>query len=423
MKVGLLRVLRILRGIGLFTLVACSLIGLGLLAYFTIGWQPLPASAPSSSKVYHPPFAEAGAQALQAMQHAQRQQQFPALTAAVGYQGQLIWTGAVGFADVAAEQAATELSQFRIGSTSKAVKATALARAVAAGTLDLDTPISTYHQALPNPLWHAFTLRQLMSHTAGLPGYEQNTDWLGAIRTLHKQHHYADVDDSLDLFDSAELMYPAGEQFLYSSFDVNLASSVLQHAVKQPFLDYVAAEVSKPLQLASLKAAGESYPWQTQFYQQRSDGQIKPHWPVDLSQKWAGGGMAASSQDLVKLGMAWLDPTFIPSQVQQQFWRKQRLSNGDMNPQNYALGWRYSQRNFFYCDEANLLSKEIIWVHHGGVSDGAQSWLVIYPQYQLVLAMNTNTVKENYCDFAGQAAAIVRPFMQQIAPELFKPLE
>ncbi len=416
MKLGFFRMLR---GFGLFILAVFSLIGLGVFGYFSLGWQSIPTSVPSNNQLYQPLFLDAAAHALQAMQQAQQQQQLPALTAAVGYRGQLIWTGAVGYADVAQGQAATERSQFRIGSTSKAVTATALARAVAAGQLDLDAPISSYHRALPNPLWQRFTVRQLMSHTAGLPGYEQNTDWLGAIRTLHKQHHYADVDDSLDLFDSAKLMYPAGEQFLYSSLDVNLASSVLQHAVKRPFLDYVATEVSMPLQLSSLKAAGEKDPAQVQFYQQRSDGQIKPHWPVDLSQKWAGGGMAASSQDLVRLGMAWLDPQFIPSHIQQQFWTKQRLNNGEMNPQNYALGWRVSQRNFFYCDEKNTLNKEIIWIHHGGVSDGAQSWLVIYPQYQLVLAMNTNTVKENYCDFAGQAAAIVRPFMQQIAPELF----
>ena len=86
---------------------------------------------------------------------------------------------------------------------------------------------------------------------------------------------------------------------------------------------------------------------------------------------------------------------------------------------DYAPVPRRGLPPFFYCDDKALLSKELTWIHHGGVSDGAQSWLVVYPEYQLVLAMNTNTVKENYCDFAGQAAAIVRPFMRQIAPELF----
>ncbi len=404
-------------------LIITGSIGLPLLllaGYWFHDWTGLPqvpATPGPQQQLVKPGLEPVAAQAQQALYQSRAQQQLPALTAAVIWQGELLWAGAAGFADVTKQQPATIHSQFRIGSSSKPVTATAIARALQVGILELDQPIRHYMAQLPNPAWGDFTLRQLLSHSAGLPGYEQNSDWVGVWRTLIKQHRYTDVMASLALFDQAKLQGPPGQAFLYSSFGINLASAVLQSAVRQPFLNYLQTEITVPLGLPSLLAAEVPYPQQVQFY--ISNGQqVKPHWPVDLSQKWAGGGLAASSVDLAKLGAAWLDPAFVSPDIQQQFWTPQQLSSGEVNEQNYALGWRVTERDFLFCDKENKLTQPIRYIHHGGVSDGAQSWLVVYPELQLVLAMNTNTVKDNYCDFAGQAAAIIRPFLRYIAPEL-----
>ncbi|KKO48884.1 hypothetical protein VT06_09050 [Arsukibacterium sp. MJ3] len=396
--------------------------GLAIVGYWFSGWMPLAVAVPQQNEVYSQQFRQAAEQAMAELVLAQQEQQFPAVTAAVAWRGQLIWVGAVGYANLATEQAVSINSQFRIGSTSKAVTATSLARAVAAGSIDLDSPISRYMADLPNPAWQDFTLRQLMSHTAGLPGYQQNTDRMGAIRTLLKQRNYTNVEHALTVFDGSELLFSPGDGFHYSSFDINLASAVLQNAVKQPFLQYLAGSVSTPLQLTSLSAdyADQFLPNRVSFYHTH-DGYAKQHWQVNLSQRWAGGGLVASSADLARLGSAWFNPEFIPTALQQEFWTPQILNNGEVNEQLYALGWRHFSQDHLFCDKENRLSHAVSFVHHGGVSDGAQSWLVLYPDLQLVVAMNTNTVKENYCDFAGQAARITRPFLQKIAPEWLPP--
>lgn len=400
------------------------LVGAGIATYWYSGWLQLPDVVPQQSHVYQADFQQAAEQAMQKLTQAQQQQQFPAITAAVAWQGKLIWAGAVGYADLAEKTAVTTQSRFRIGSTSKAVTATALARAVAAGEIALDSPISRYMPDLPNAAWHAFTLRQLMSHTAGLPGYRENTDRVGAIQSLLKQRNFTDVKQALNVFDESELLFSPGSGFHYSSFDVNLASAVLQSAVQQPFLQYLQHSVSDPLQLTSLSAdyPDKPLPERVTFYF-TDDGYAKAHWPVNLSQKWAGGGLIASSVDLVRLGSAWFDADFIPAPIQQQFWTPQKLNNGEVNGQFYALGWRHFSQNHLFCDKKNPLNRTVSSVHHGGVSDGAQSWLVLYPELQLVVAMNANTVKDNYCDFAGQAAEITKPFLQQIAPDWLSSLE
>ena len=366
------------------------------------------------------PLTTASTATRQLLSQVRAEQRWPAITMAVAIQGQVVWSGASGYADLAQQIPATAMTQFRLGSTSKAVTSTLLARSVALQRVDLDTPIARYKTDLPNPAWQPMTLRQLMSHTAGFPGYEENTDRLGKLRSWLKWRQYTDVDQALEIFDDSELLAPPGQQFHYSSFDINLASAVLQSAVKTPFLAYLAQEVTEPLQLDALAAAEAPYPHQAQFYE-LDDGEATLHRPVDLSQKWASGGLAATSVDLVKIGSAWFNPDYIPREVQQAFWQVQSLGNGQPNEQFYALGWRHFTQQALYCDQANPLAQQVSFVHHGGVSDGAQSLLVIYPKWQLVVAVNINTQTAQWCDFARQVSRLTKPFLQTVAPEVFLP--
>jgi CubicO group peptidase (beta-lactamase class C family) len=145
----------------------------------------------------------------------------------VSVDGQPVWAAATGWADVtAARQLSTE-AVFRIGSTSKAVTATLLARLVDAGTVALDAPSSRYLPRLPNPQWAPLTPRQLASHTAGLPEYDENHDLWGLYQTIRLSRHFDDVVASLEVFDDTPLLSPPGTRFHYTSFDVNLLGAVI----------------------------------------------------------------------------------------------------------------------------------------------------------------------------------------------------
>lgn len=96
----------------------------------------------------------------------------------------------------------------RIGSTSKAVTATALARLIDSGEISLDAPLAEYSDE-----WHDLTPRQLASHTAGMPGYENNGDRLGQLITLCGCRHYSSGGESLAIFDGANLLYEPRTDF------------------------------------------------------------------------------------------------------------------------------------------------------------------------------------------------------------------
>jgi CubicO group peptidase (beta-lactamase class C family) len=229
--------------------------------------------------------------------------------------------------------------------------------------------------------------------------------------TLCGCRHYSSVWESLEIFDDTKLLYEPGSGFLYSSFDVNLVGAVLSRVEGEPYLDLLERIVFEPLGLTSAGGDhdGRARPNLATFYE--IDGRRAREWrPFDLSQRWPGGGLVATSEELARIGNAWMDPDFIRPETRKTMWTPQVLSNGEVNEQSYALGWR------FYPDAVHPgdSTKVLPYAHHGGVSKGAMSWLVVYPDYHLSIAVNINTRARTFGEFAEVEDRIAVLFLDRI---------
>ena len=293
---------------------------------------------------------------------------------------------------------------FRIGSTSKSLTASAAARLVEKGVVDLDEPISTYKSGLPEH-WRSLTLRQLFSHTAGLPGYGENTDWRGFYDSYFLHKHFSDVDHTLYAFDGAGLLFEPGTDFHYSSYDTNLAAATLQAAAGKPFLQIMQEEVFDPVGMRLTAGADPMRDMERRavFYKRRGD-MVEPWRDVNLTMRHAGGGFLSTSSDLVRLGLAYLEGDYLSEETIEVFWTPQALASGDINEQSYAVGWR-STRAF-----SENFGEEIWYVHHGGVSKGAMSWFVVFPEKEIVIALNANSRADTFGDFARPSRDLARIF-------------
>ncbi|XOV89924.1 MAG: serine hydrolase domain-containing protein [Pseudomonadota bacterium] len=345
------------------------------------GWRDLPAEAPYAEGPVDSRFASR-ARRLQALVSEHRQTLgVPALSVAVSQDGELVWAGSVGWADINRRIPATPDTVFRIGSTSKAVTGTVLARLVDRGLVDLDTPISNYTGRLPNDAWHQLTLRQLASHTAGIVGYADNRDLVGLYRASWPRKAHADVREGLDYFDGSTLLFEPGTRFHYSSYDVVLESVVLQEAAGDPFLTLLQREVKTPLGIET-PLADNPHPERAHFYM-LANGQYRDTFDTNVSHRLAGGGLMARPRDLAMLGAAWLDEAFISGETRRDFWKVQTLADGSPNEQGYALNWRVRE---------DLAEGDGLFnANHGGVGKGAMSWLVVLPEQRIALSMMINT--------------------------------
>ncbi|MFB7100845.1 serine hydrolase domain-containing protein [Streptomyces hydrogenans] len=86
--------------------------------------------------------------------------------------GDEVWRGAVGVADVATGRPVTVDMRHRVGSITKTFTAAAVLRQAERGRIGLDTPIGRYLPTLvPGERGEAITVRMLINHTSGLAEY------------------------------------------------------------------------------------------------------------------------------------------------------------------------------------------------------------------------------------------------------------
>lgn len=373
------------------------------------GWVTMGATAPVTQEALDPAFAAAGDKVIGLLDERRKVIGAPAFSAAVAIDGALVWRGAVGWADIASDTAATPATQFRIGSTSKAVTATALARLVDKGLINLDAPITEYLDELPNPAWATVTPRMLASHMAGMPHYGENGEYGGLYHSMALRKNFEDMRDAVKLFDESPLLSEPGTEFFYSSLGTVLLGAVMSEAADMPYRQIIEDEVLDYAGMTSTIVAPKrrgSHADMATFYLLK-DGKQRAWRPVDLSHRLPGGGWASTSTDLARMGVLVLDADYISDETREAFWTPQVLANGEVNEQDYAIGWRWRE---YEVDGAGIARN----ANHGGVSRGAQSWLLVFPDYNMAVAFNINSRTDEFRDFGMAYQDIFREFVLAI---------
>lgn len=188
-------------------------------------------------------------------------------------------------------QAATVLP---IASITKAVVAVSILLLQQQGALSLDDPLAHF---LPDyPRGEEITLAQLLTHTAGVPNFvalpafaqDQARDWT--------------PQQLLALFRELPLTFAPGTACLYSDSGFILLGLVIEQASGQSFAEFVSAEVTGPLGMATT-APGDNHtllPLRAGGYIGKRGGwQNAPY--VSWSAPFSAGGLVSRVADLLKL--------------------------------------------------------------------------------------------------------------------------
>lgn len=294
--------------------------------------------------------------------------QVPGLAIRALYRGTDWFTAGYGLADLGNPSPVDpEKTVFRVASISKPITATALARMVAAGMLELEEPLRAYVPEFPERHGRV-TLRQLAAHTAGLRAYRGREAALNLPLS---------IAESLHLFVEDPLEFKPGEGYGYNSFDSVLLSLAMERAGGKPFGDLVEDLVLRPLGMARthMEVPGMPVPGQAKFYTRRAGG-FRPATPVDTRFKLAGGGYLSTVYDICRLGQAYLGGRIAPREVLEPFLTTQQVGGA---PTHYGLGWQVSR------DAAGRP-----YFGHVGNAVGGYSNFYIYPESGLVVCVLIN---------------------------------
>jgi len=169
---------------------------------------------------------------------AQAKDRMPGPSAALASGGDIVWSQAIGLADVEASRAATVDDQYRIGSITKVITAICIMQLRDEGKLDLDDPLSAH---ISESTHRGPTIRRMLSHLSGLQREPVGDVWVTMVMPS-----MADVVASLG---DAELVLKPGEHWHYSNLAFGLLGEVVARLGGMPYTDYVDEKVIGPLGL------------------------------------------------------------------------------------------------------------------------------------------------------------------------------
>ena len=169
------------------------------------------------------------------------EQDIPGLTAMLVYDQEVLWAKGFGYADREEEIPATEHTIYDVGSITKPFTATMLMQLRDQGMLQLDDALSKY---LPDfRLRSRFgdlppvTLRQLASHTAGLP------------HAPPLELKSAPTETILSSLGTLEISVPPLTMVKYSNLGFGLLGHAASLVAGQKYEDYVQQHILRPLEM------------------------------------------------------------------------------------------------------------------------------------------------------------------------------
>ncbi|MDQ6831460.1 MAG: serine hydrolase [Gemmatimonadota bacterium] len=190
-------------------------------------------------------YAAVAAAIERLIEHERADKKLPALSIALVDGQDIVWARGFGFANPKDSTPATAQTIYRVGSVSKLFTDIGIMQLVERGAINLDAPIATY---LPdfhprNPFGKTITLRQMMSHRAGLvrepPAgnyFEPNGGTLaGMVASLN----------------ATTLVYPPEAKTKYSNAAIGTVGYVLEKTQHEPFARYLKRSVLDQLGLRS----------------------------------------------------------------------------------------------------------------------------------------------------------------------------
>ncbi|WP_437509828.1 serine hydrolase domain-containing protein [Sorangium sp. So ce1099] len=179
----------------------------------------------------------------QAVDRLVRDDNFPAVLAAVSDLDGKTRHYIAGVADLETRAKVPVDGQVRIGSNSKPFTAVVVLQLVGEGKVDLDAPVETYLPGLVRGEGidgHEITVRQLLQQNSGLPDFvnELFTGGLDKVR-----HTYFDPRTLLDLALAQGVRFPPGDRWEYSNTNYILAGLLVEKVTGRPLAEEITRRV------------------------------------------------------------------------------------------------------------------------------------------------------------------------------------
>ncbi|MFY8086549.1 MAG: serine hydrolase domain-containing protein, partial [Rubrivivax sp.] len=256
-------------------------------------------------------------------------QRIPGAAVAVVRQGQVLKASGYGTSNLEHAVPVSRSTLFQSGSLGKQFTAVALMLQVEDGKLALDDSITRFFPQAP-PSWQPITVRHLLTHTSGIPNYDE--------RTLDYRKDYTE-DELLRLAFSLPLEFPAGARWNYGNTGYVLLGILIGKASGQFYGDVLRDRVFAPLGMKTARVISEEdvLMHRAAGYRLAGDTLKNQEWVSPRLNTTADGSLYLSLDDWLRWEQALRQRAVLRPASWQQIFTPVQLNSGETFP--YGFGW------------------------------------------------------------------------------------
>ncbi|MFZ3009545.1 MAG: serine hydrolase domain-containing protein [Candidatus Microsaccharimonas sp.] len=170
----------------------------------------------------------------------------PGYSIAIAKKGKIVFSKSYGVADKESGQKLTPQHIFRVASHSKTFTATSVMQLAEAGKLRIDDHVVDYLDWLKkhkDSRWKTVTIRQLLSHGAGIIRDGSDADYWQLVRP------FPEIGELHDAVLESKLILDPNVKLKYSNYGYGLLGEIIEHVSGESYADYVTKHIIKPLGL------------------------------------------------------------------------------------------------------------------------------------------------------------------------------
>ena len=296
----------------------------------------------------------------------------------IARRGEILLRHGYGMANRANRNTAT--TKFRIASLTKQFTAVLILRLHEQGKLNIDDRICSYLEFCPTH-WQPITIRQVLSHSSGIPDYTEFGDFDARQATPTTR------EELIARFRDEPLVFAPGSSYKYSNSGYVLLGQMLEYITSMPYADLLKNELCIPLGLNDTdydhSLAGNDPSLAIGLYSMGI-----PSDPIDASTLNSAGALYSTIDDLYRWDRALHDGQVLKPDTL-ALMRSPQVKN-------YALG---VMRNPL----AGMTS-----VHHDGMASGIRTFLGNFPDPDITVVVLSNYENADVVNIAAYLGVLAR---------------
>lgn len=310
----------------------------------------------------------------------------------VADEGKLVYKAAFGLANREWNVPNSTDTKFMIGSVSKPLTAMLMLIQVQKGLIGLDKTIADYLPEFAGKPAAKVTIKQLLSHSSGMPNYDIIKDFFPRIsRKNYTREEYVKI-----YMDSA-LVFEPGSRYHYSSWGYFTLGYIMEKVTGKSYAQLMKEDIFDKL---GMNSSGSYF--HTQVVPKRATGYDYSFGGYtssdfrDQSNTMGTGDLYSTVEDLFKLHLAISNNTLLNKDLTQQM-----LTPTLNKAWWYGYGW--FNRTFKYADTDSVVSN-----FHLGMTEGFLSFLIRLPETNSLVVILCNSSPTDFFGIVGNLIKVLK---------------